>query len=114
MTDAFHWIGIAVTAIAGICLALFIILRAYFSLIHGRFGAILFRKSPRRLSIASWHRTRLVGLSNDPEDTHHNADDWVVNERPFYLSYEVLGIRLFILAGTLKGPRYSSIRGEHP
>lgn len=80
----------------------------YFNFLHGRFGLIFFRKSERRLSIASWHRSK---LSNADEFL---ADDWVVNERPFYFAYWFNGRRYFVLLGFLKGPRHSPIRGEHP
>lgn len=110
--DPFHWIGLIITCLAGACLALFIILRAYFWLIHDRFSAIFFKPSKRRISIASWHHTRLATCENDR--SNWPADDHVVGPRPFYLSYRVGKKRFFILAGTLGEWRDRSIRGDHP
>lgn len=116
MVNAFHWIGVTVVVVAALLVLLFVVLRAYFWLIHDRFGAILFRKSQRRLSIASWHQSRLIrkGESEAEQMADWLADDWVVNERPLYLSYQLGKRRLFILAGLIDGPRFSSIRGHYP
>ena len=114
MAAVFYGIGAIVVYGLALGAAGYIALFLYFLFIDGRFGAIFCRKGERRLSIAAWHRTRLVGLGNDPEDTRHSADDWVVCERPFYLSYDLGEKRMFILAGTLKGPRHSILKGEHP
>lgn len=116
MSAAFYWIGVAVVAVAALAAVLFVLLWLYFTLLHQRFGAILFRKSQRRLSLASWHASRLVrkGEQVGEGDDQWPADDWVINQRPFYLSYSLGKRRLFVMAGLLDGPRGSSILGKHP
>lgn len=113
MSDVFYWIGVSVVVVAAAFVAIAGALWAYFNLIDGRFHAILFRKSARRLSIASWHESRLTRKGQtDSEDWP--ADDWPVNKRPLYLSCRIGQRRLFMLAGLLSGPRDRVIRGEHP
>lgn len=107
----FYWIGVVACGALAVCIAGYVVLLAYFRLIYRRFSAILFRKSRRRLSIASWHSSRI--MRQDGENDHY-ADDWVVNERPLYVSCRIGDRRLFILAGTLKGPRSSVLKGDHP
>lgn len=109
MVDAsFYWIGVGVTltlAVAAIGAALIVL---YAWLIRDRFGAILFRKSQRRLSLASWYNAKLLS------DVEWMADDMPIGERPLYLSYRVGERRLFILIGTLGRYRHAPIRGRHP
>lgn len=112
----FSAIGFAVVALVVLAAVLFVLAWVYFNLIEGRFGAILFRRSPRRLSLASWHQTRLVqkGESDDELLTDWPADDFPIGERPFYLSYQVGKRRLFIMAGRLGEHRSAVIKGKHP
>jgi hypothetical protein len=106
--ELFWWVGYLVVVIAGLLAILFVLGWAYFQLIHGRFGAIIFRKGDRRLSIASWYNGRLMS------DDHFTADDYPICERPLYLSYRVGGHRIFFMAGTLGPHRHAVIKGEHP
>jgi predicted membrane-bound dolichyl-phosphate-mannose-protein mannosyltransferase len=114
----FQWIGIAVCAAFAFLSVAFMMLKLYFTLLHGRFGLIFFRPSQRRISIASWHSTKLKpnGL-DDPEPDVFGFDDWPVNKRPFYLSYEIGRRRIFILTGMLEGLSLQCWQGEashHP
>lgn len=113
MTEAFYWIGVAVSALAILAIVGVALLLFWGRLIHGRFHAILFRKGQRRLSVAAWHGSRLV--SKQADDGLYDFDDWPVNERPLYLSYR-LGQkrRLFFLAGMMTGRRSSVGKGRHP
>lgn len=108
MDDAFYWIGVAVVAVAALAAALYALAWMYFRGVHGRIGAILFRKGERRLSLTSWHPSRLLS------DKHYTADDWPINERPFYLSYQIGRRRLFVMAGALEPMRSAAVRGKHP
>lgn len=113
MTDAFYWIGVVVVCGLSVLVISVGLLWIYFNLLHDRFNAIMFRKSERRLSIASWHATRLIRKGQSSDDDWP-ADDWPINKRPFYLSCRIGGRRLFILAGLISGPRANIIRGAHP
>ena len=116
MSDTIIWwtgavaIGAAVLGLSAIALVFL-----WANLIHDRFSAIFFRKTQRRISLASWHRTRLLmkGGGEPPAD-EWPADDHVIGPHPFYLSYRIGKRRLFIMAGTLGEWRNSSIRGTHP
>ena len=112
MSDAFYWIGVVVVGGLAVLAVIAAALWIYYNLLSNRFNAILFRTSERRLSIASWHATRLV-RKEQPEEGWP-ADDWPINKRPFYLSCRVGNRRLFLLAGLISGPRDRVIRGEHP
>jgi len=111
MTDQiFWWIGYVATAFIAICIVGFAMLWLWVNLIHERFGAILFRPTQRRLSVASWHQHKLVGLG----DGDWKADDWPIAPRPFYLSYRFGKRRVFIMLGVMEQIRHSSIKGTHP
>lgn len=111
----FWWIGVVVFALTALAVLGFAILWLWANLIHKRFNAIFFRETQRRISLASWHRTRLSmrGGEAPPED-EWPADDHVVGPRPFYLSYKIGQRRIFIMFGTLGLYRHSSIKGRHP
>ncbi len=108
MQDVFYWIGIAVSVIVILAIGISVLLFAYVHLIHDRFRWIPFRKTPRRLSIASWHQSKLVS------DEHFKADDWVISPRFFYLDYKLGTRRWFIMTGLLDPMRYAQISGKHP
>lgn len=111
----FQWIGIAVCAAIALISVAFVMLKLYFTMLHGRFGLILFSPSQRRISIASWHSTKLKPIGrDDPGPDMFGFDDWPVNRRPFYLSYEIGRRRVFILIGMLEGHRYNVGKGQHP
>lgn len=114
MIDVFHWIGVAAVATVAIAVVGAGLFWLYANFLHGRFSTILFRKGQRRLSIASWHQSRLLMRGGDSQPNEWQADDWPVNERPLYLSFRVGNRRLFILAGLLSNVRDSVIRGAHP
>jgi hypothetical protein len=106
--DTFYWIGVCATALAVLLVVGAVLFVAYATLLHGRFNLILFREGERRLSIASWHNARFA--RDDFE-----ADDWPIGKRPFYLSYKLNdNRRLFIMCGTISGPRFGRVRGAHP
>lgn len=110
MASAFYWIGVGVVGLLVIAAVLIGLIWIYANLIHGRFELKLFRKTQRRLSIAAWHQSRLSCRADD----EWPADDFPVNERPFYLSYLVGGKRLFLMACVLSDNRWNSIKGKHP
>lgn len=114
MGSAFYWIGVVVVALLVLGALGYALLWFYFNLLHERFGAIFFRKSERRLSIASWHAAKLVRKDQPDRDDDWRADDWPINERPFYLSYRVGERRYFVMAGWLGPHRNSPITGKHP
>lgn len=108
----FQWFGLVIAGIIVGMAALLGLLIAYYRLVHRRFGFILFRKGPRRLSIASWNNARLLSRG---QETPWRADDWPVCERPFYASCRIGNRRLFILAGTIPdSPRFNAVEGVHP
>ena len=111
--EAFYWIGLAVSVVVAVAIFGFGLLWVYVNVLSNRFSAILFRTSPRRLTIAAWHESRMVVKGHDADDDWP-ADDWPINKRPLYLSCRIGQRRLFILAGVLSGPRYRVIHGEHP
>jgi len=104
----FYWIGVGVVLTIAALAIIIGLIWIYAWVIHRRFNAILFRKGQRRLSLASWYNSRLMGNPN------FNADDWPIGERPFYLSYRIGSKRLFVLAGLMTGPRHAVITGQHP
>lgn len=109
MSDvAFYWLGVGVALTVAVAVTVVALGYLYAILIHDRFGLIFFRKTQRRLSIASWYNAKLMN------DEHFHADDWPVNERPFYLSYEIGERRLFVMAGILEPRRNMPISGKHP
>lgn len=112
MGDIFYWVGVVVVGAAGSLTIAAVMLWVYYNLLADRFNAILFRASKRRLSIASWHETRMIRKGQDDEGWP--ADDWPVNTRPLYLSCRIGNRRLFLLDGLLSGPRDRVIRGTHP
>lgn len=115
MMHVFQWIGIAVCAAFAFISVAFVMLKLYFTLLHDRFGLIFFRPSQRRLSIASWSNAKIQPVGrDDPEPDKFGFDDWPINKRPFYLSYEIGRRRAFILIGMLDGPRYNVGKGLHP
>ncbi|MDI3491990.1 MAG: hypothetical protein PWP11_3267, partial [Thauera sp.] len=81
MSDAFHYIGIAVCVAVAVGAIFVAAVIAHDRLIRDRFSWIPFRKGERRLSIASWHSSKLVNRDNDREDDWP-ADDWPIGERP--------------------------------
>jgi hypothetical protein len=109
MSDtAFYWIGVGVSLTVAATLVLVCLIILYAWLIHGRFSWIPFRKSQRRLSIASWYNARLMN------DTEFMVDDFPIGPRPLYISYKIGNHRLFILIGRLEQYRHASIHGKHP
>jgi hypothetical protein len=107
--DAFYWIGLITSAVV-ICLAVMGVLFALYAyLIHRRFGLIFFRKGECRLSLASWHNTRLSTA------TKFGATDWPIGKRPFILTYKLKPkLTLFIMFGTMSSARYNAVEGIHP
>lgn len=116
MSEAFYWVGVVVTAAFCVVGLLIVLIWLWANLIHNRFSAIFFRPTKRRISLASWHQTRLtVKGGNMPSgDEDWPADDHVIGPRPFYLSYKIGEVSLFVMFGTLRAYRHSSIRGRHP
>lgn len=109
------WTGAISLCAAALAFFAFVIVFLWANFIHNRFSAIFFRKTLRRISLASWHQTRLVMKGGEaPPADDWPADDHVIGPHPFYLSYRVGKRRLFIMAGTLGEWRNSSIRGMHP
>lgn len=106
--QTFYWIGVGVVSTLAVAATIIALFMLYAWAIHDRFGLIFFRKTERRLSIASWHRAKLL------TDEHFAADDFPVNERPFCLTYKVGQRRLFILAGFLSPHRHMPIKGTPP
>lgn len=113
-SEVFWWIGAVVSAVAVFVMLAAVLLLIWGRLIHDRFHAILFRKTERRMSVASWQGSRVVSR-HGPDDGMSGFDDWPVNERPLYLSYRFSKKRrLFFLAGIMTGPRSSVGKGKHP
>ena len=110
MTDTlFWWIGVGATSLIGLAVLAFVAARMFFSLVYRRFHYSLFRKTERNLSVASWLNTRLFGSEG------FAFDDWPIGPRPFFLSYRFNGERrVFVMLGTMSGPRFSAGRGTHP
>lgn len=108
MTDIFYWIGVVTVALLGFAATAVALIAAYVFLIHDRFNVIFFRKGQRRLSIASWHSSKLVD-----QDTFE-VDDFLINERPLYVSYRFGRRRAFVMFGLLSDPRYRALWGKHP
>jgi len=107
------WAGYGLAGIIVAACAIFVVLLAYFRFVDRRFSAILFRRGERRLSLASWHSGRLIS-KHDPQPDWQ-ADDWPIGERPFYLSYRIgAEKRLFLMFGTMSGPRFGRVKGTHP
>lgn len=114
MSGVFYWIGVAVVVAAAVAAVCLVAAWLYAVLIHRRFGLIFFRKSQRRLSIASWHQSRIIQKSQADIEVDWPADDWPICERPFYLSYEAGKRRYFVMAGWLEPMRADSIKGKRP
>lgn len=114
VNDAYYWIGVGVVFTIAPATIIFALAFAYARLIHRRFGLIFFQRRPRRLSIASWHQSKIVQLSGAPRDDDWLADDFPVNERPFLLTCRVGGRRYFVMAGYLGPHRLAPIKGIHP
>lgn len=114
--DIFYWIGVTVSILAGLAGVAVSLLLIYGLFISGRFGLIFFRKSPRQLSIASWHETKLLKKWDRADDMDDwPADDYPIGPRPFYLSYRFRGQKhLFVMVGYHTGHRHIPIRGLHP
>ena len=109
MGEAFYWIGLIFTATLCLLGLLIAVLWLYFTFVHGRFSAILFRRGERRISIASWYRAKLMAAED------YTADDWPIGPRPFYLSYRFNGERrLFLMLGIMERHRHAPIKGKHP
>ncbi|MCW2405051.1 hypothetical protein M2336_001680 [Sphingobium sp. B1D7B] len=110
MSDQFFWwTGAIVIALLAASAFAYCIIWLYANFIHERIGHILFRKTERRISIASWYNARLMS------DEFYKADDWPICERPLYLSYELPSHRrLFIMIGKLEPRRDAPIQGTHP
>ena len=109
MDVAFYWLGVGVAATVAVLAVAALLLFLYAKLLHGRFNLIFFRKGQRRLSIASWYNAKLMN------DEHFHADDFVIGERPFYLSYEFSpDRRAFVMLGTIGSSRSMAIKGKHP
>lgn len=111
----FHIIGFVATclavlaALAGVCLFL------WAKLIYQRFHWIPFRKGQRRLSLASWHNTRIMQMGNeDPDPAVFTFDDWPIGPRPFYLSYRFGDRRFFVMLGIMGSVRNTIGKGKHP
>lgn len=114
MDTALWWTGAVVVALASIAAIGFALLWLWANLIHDRFSAIFFREGKRRISLASWHQSKISMRGEGPSLDDWPADDHVIGPRPFYLSYKIGKRRLFIMAGTLGLYRHSSIKGRHP
>ena len=119
MTGAFVFTVIGQIVVALVVLALIAVtcLLIWGRLIHERFHWVPFRKGARRLSVASWHNSRIVvKKSQAVDDGLFSFDDWPVNERPFYLSYQFgrKQRRVFVLFGIMEPPRRSVGKGKHP
>lgn len=112
--SVFFWIGLSVSSLVGAAVIMFAAFYLFAKLIYKRFHWIPFRKTERRMSIASWHNTRLVGLGQDPADERFEFDDWPIRERPFYLSYTFGKARAFIMLGVMEDPRWNAGKGKHP
>lgn len=111
----FQCVGIAVCALLAFLLIAFAGLKLYFTLLHGRFELILFRRTQMRLSLASWYGVKVKPIAgHDPDPNLFSFDDWPINERPFYLSYRIGRCRPFIMIGMLEGPRFNAGKGKHP
>ncbi|MBF5091961.1 hypothetical protein F1640_18575 [Novosphingobium sp. NBM11] len=110
MNDLFHWIGVVTVAAISIAVLAAGGLTFYGYCIEGRFHTILFQRGSRRLSLASWRNFKGIG------DNSYQADDWPIGPRPFYLSYRYSRERrLFLMFGTMSGPRNRVLSGErHP
>lgn len=112
--SAFYWIGIVVVGLFVLASVLFVIGWLYANLLHGRFHLILFKRGVRRLSLASWHQTKVMAKGKERSDDDWPADDFPINERPFFLSYNIHGRQFFIMLGWLGPWRNVSIKGKHP
>lgn len=110
----FHVIGLVVTSLVGLAVILALAFYLWAKLIYQRFHWIPCRKTERRMSVASWHNTRLVGLGEDPADRRFEFDDWPIRQRPFYLSYTFGKARAFIMIGVMEDPRWNAGKGKHP
>ena len=109
MTDTiFYLIGVSTVAGLALLAALYILIWIWYTFIDGKFGFILFTKTHRRLSIACWNNSKLMN------DKYFSADDFPIQERPLYLSYEIGKRRLFFIAGILEAGRDMPIKGIHP
>jgi hypothetical protein len=106
--QVFYWVGLATVIALAVASAGFALLFLYAKLIYRRFQLIPFRRGKRRLSLASWHSSRLTTA------IHYDADDFPIGLRPFYLSYRVGQTRYFIMLGTHGPSRFSPIQGKHP
>lgn len=116
MIDASFFTIVGYVTVGGITIFLILLSTLWFwvNLIHGRFNLIFFRKSKRRLSIASWHESVLLDLDGNFDENSWLADDHVIGPNPFFISYQIGNRRLFLMAGTLHDWRGSNIKGKHP
>lgn len=112
--SVFYWIGVVLVGVVVFAALLIGLVWLYSVFIHGRFELKLFRKTQRRMSIASWHRTKASFRGDGSGDADWHADDFPINERPFYVSYRFGGKRLFLMACVLSDSRWNSIKGTHP
>jgi len=104
----FYWIGVGAVSVITASAVLAGLTVIYAALLHGRFHLIFFRKTDRRLSLASWYNARMMS------DEHFGADDFPIAQRPFLLSYNIGKRRIFIMAGVMEDRRHSPIEGKHP
>lgn len=109
----FHVIGLVVTSLVGLAAILALAFYLWAKLIYQRIQWIPFRKTMRRMSIASWHESRLL-WRDEPDDGLFDFDDFPINERPFFVSYTIGTRRYFVMLGYIVGPRSSIGKGKHP
>jgi len=111
----FYWIGIGATSLVCSAVIMFVGFYLFAKLIHQRFHWIPFRKTERRLSLASWHQTRTMQMGNqDPSPDVFTFDDWPIAHRPFYLSYTFGDRRFFLMLGVMESVRHTVGKGKHP
>lgn len=112
MTDTIiWWTGATVLTLLIIVAAAAVLILFYAKFIHGRFE-FRFGKTERAISIATWAQGRLISKT-DPQP-EWQVDDWPVR-RPFYISYEHHGRRLFLMFCVLDQRRPNALSGKnHP
>ncbi len=110
----FHVIGLVITSLVALAVIAAVFFYLYVKLIYKRFSWIPFCKTARRMSIASWHATRLLPRNRARDDGLFDFDDFPINERPFFVSCTVGKRRYFVMLGFIVGPRSSVGKGKHP
>jgi hypothetical protein len=111
----FHVIGLVVSTFLVVVVVALILIWTFYRFLDGRFGAMFFRKTARKLSIVSWHQTRTMQMGNkDCDPNVYTFDDFPICSRPGMIHYRIGQRRYFIMVGFYKPMRFNVGKGKRP